>query len=99
MLRFHGGSQLLEKPPDRLGAMPPDHVGRDFIADQVAKDSGMAPAIAYPGGNGVADLSLGCSAVEESYVLRPRKADQEFQAGFLGRIGQPSRRHRENTYG
>ena len=69
MLRFHGGNELFEEPPHRLCAVPADHIGRDFIADQVGEDGRVAPTTTYACYDGLADLPLGCRAVEKSNVL------------------------------
>src|ERR1700757_2165324 len=47
-----------DKPAHRLGTVPANDVGRDFVADKIPEDSGMAPAIAHSRGDRPSNLIL-----------------------------------------
>ena len=71
-------NQAPDKSPYRLGAMPTNDVGRDFVADKIPEDSGMAPASVHSRGYCLANLGLTRNTVEKCNVLRPGQSDEDF---------------------
>src|ERR1700730_849467 len=70
--------QAPDKSTYRLGAVPTNDVGRDFVADKIPKDSAMAPASVDPRGYCLPNLGLNCNTVEKCNVLRPGQSDEDF---------------------
>ena len=99
MLGFGAGDEASEATADCVGAVPAHHIGRDLIADQIGEDRRVTIASPYSGDHRLADLLLGCRAVEKGDVLRPRQSDEDLQTGQLRGIEQPGRRHREDPDG
>jgi hypothetical protein len=97
VLAPHQRDELLQERPNRLGAVPADHVGRDLVADEIGEHRWMPPARPHPAGDRRTDLLLYLGAVEKRDVLRPRQADQHLEPGGLGEIEQPDRRHGEHA--
>ena len=48
--------QAPDKATHRFGAVPAHDVGRDFVADEIAEDAGMAPTVAHSGGYRLSNL-------------------------------------------
>src|SRR4029077_4708739 len=57
--------QAPDKATYRLGAVPANDVGRDFVADEISEDSGMAPAIVRSRGYSLPNLGLNRNTVEK----------------------------------
>src|SRR5271157_4372415 len=49
MLSSDAADEVAQKSAHPLGAVPADHVGRDFVADEIGEDCRMAVAGANPG--------------------------------------------------
>src|SRR5579884_3285846 len=98
MLLLDQSDETLQEAPHRLDPVPPDHVRRDLVADEIGEDRGMAAAGPDAGCDRGADFAANSGAVEEGDVLRPGQPDQHLETGSLRRVEQPHRRYRKNAH-
>ncbi len=82
---------MLDELRDAAHAQPPHHLRRDFVADEIGKNGGMA-GVHFDGvGNGSGNFVSGRSFTQEFDVFGPGQSDERPDSGFGAGLKKPAR--------